>query len=1127
MYVEHPAGWGAGRAFVGRDRELADLVAGLEDAIAGRMRVLLIAGEPGIGKTWLAQHLADHAATRGARVHWVRCWEAGGAPPFWPWAQALQLLAEGLDDQTVGAWLGAGAGQVAQLVPGLGERLGATTVPPPPAWASDAARFSLYEAVAGFLREAAAAQPLMLVLEDLQAADASSQLLLEFLARDSHGGRLLLVGTYRDVTADRVHGAGDTMSQLVREGHLLSLCGLDRGEVRGLIEALSGVEPSEAMVAAVHEATEGNPLFVRETVRLLGGDVTLQDPGRLRVPLSGSVRTAIGRRLAPLSADAVQVLSVAAVVGREFDLPLLGPACELPIERILGGLSEAAALDVVIEGEGATGRYRFSHSLIREVLYERLPIPTRVDLHRRVGESIEQQYGSGLASHVAELARHFAEAAAAGEAPKALAYARQAGERAMDLHAYEEAAVQYRRALQTLRFVGPDEPVRCDLLLRLGAALARAGRYREAEESCLEAAELSRRLGSSERLAQAALVFGARELGGGTVNRRLVGLLREALDAVPASDSSVRARLLARLSLELTFSDETELAGPISREAVELARRLGDAAALAGALRARWMAVWGPDGLEERSAVAGELLRLARATGEQDLELAGRSRRATSALQSGDIGVVEHDVVACARLAEELHMPAHRWTASTMRAMLALLRGSFGEAEALAEQARSSQPDGPNTAFAYNDLIEALRWAQGRLQELRPAWQEQLVSMPWSAWPRLWLALTDTDHGDEAAARGSLQHVASGLLGRPRDGLWPPAMAVAALVAARLREPAAAGRLYEALLPYRNQVVVVTMPHPVVCLGSASFYLGLLATVTSSWPEAGDHFEAAITVHRQLGARPLLARSRYEYARMLLARGQATDGRRAAELLDQALATAGILGMTALAEEIRALQPGETSRAGTDAEVAAPAAAGNLFRQEGEYWTVSYEGVVVRLKDAKGLHHLARLLAIPGKELHAIDLEAAEGQPATAAPMGPRSLAGDGELALRPDLGDAGELLDATAKAAYKARLDELRVDLEEAEGFNDPARAAKVRAELDFLTDELARAVGLGGRDRRAASHAERARLNATRAIRTAMANLARANPALGRHLSSTIRTGRYCSYTPDPRVPITWERS
>ena len=507
-----PTRRGAGRAFVGRDRELAELVAGLEDALGGRVRLLLVAGEPGIGKTWLAEQLADHAANqRGARVLWVRCWEAGGAPPFWPWTQAIRVLAEDLDDQALTACLRAGAEPLAQLAPDLAERLGTAAPPPAPSRPSEAARFAMFEAITGCLRQAAAERPLVLVMEDLQAADGASLLLLEFLAKDLRGARLLVVGTYRNLTADRVHGIGDAIGQLVREGHLLTLRGLDRREVGELIAALSGAEPSEAMVAAVHEATEGNPLFVRETVRLLATDVTLQDPGRLRVPLSGSVRTVIGRRLAPLSADALLVLSAAAVVGQGFDLALLGPACPLPMERILGGLSEAVELEVVVEEGGATGRYRFSHSLIREVLYERLPIPVRTDLHRRVGEAIERQYGAGLGPHVAELAHHFAEVAAAGEAAKALAYARRAGERAMGLHAYEEAANQYRRALQALRF-DPDEAVRCELLLRQGAALARAGRYGESEECCLEAAELARRLGSSEQLAHAALVLGAREL---------------------------------------------------------------------------------------------------------------------------------------------------------------------------------------------------------------------------------------------------------------------------------------------------------------------------------------------------------------------------------------------------------------------------------------------------------------------------------------------------------------------------------------------------------------------------------------------------------------------------------------
>jgi hypothetical protein len=260
---------------------------------------------------------------------------------------------------------------------------------------------------------------------------------------------------------------------------------------------------------------------------------------------------------------------------------------------------------------------------------------------------------------------------------------------------------------------------------------------------------------------------------------------------------------------------------------------------------------------------------------------------------------------------------------------------------------------------------------------------------------------------------------------------------------------------------------------------------------------------------------------------LLPPRGQATDRSRAIGFLQEAVADARAIGMILVCEGFQALQAalaGAMVPAGpAAAEVAAMAeAADNLFRREGQYWTVVFDGAVARLKHTKGLGHLARLLAQPGREFHTLDLEAADGQPA---PPGARAGRGERELEVRRDLGDAGVLLDATAKAAYQARLEDLQAELEEAEDYNDPARAAKARQELDVLVGELARAVGLGGRDRRAASHAERARLNATRAIRAAMANLAEVNPALGRHLAATVRTGRYCCYTPDPRVPITWK--
>jgi predicted ATPase len=253
------------RILVGRDRELAELVAGLEDAIGGRGRLFLIAGEPGIGKTWLVEHLARHATNLGTRVLWGRCWEGGGVPPFWPWGQVIGALADDCDEQTLASWLGvAGTAHVAQLVPGLAGRLGTTSTPEVVSPESEAARFYLFEAVAGLFRRAASVQPLLLIFEDLHAADEASLLLLQFLARDLRGARLLVVGTYRDLVVERPLGIGEAVGELVRDGQLLNLRGLDRGAVKTLIETLSGVVASPARVAAVHDTTEGNPLFVRE-----------------------------------------------------------------------------------------------------------------------------------------------------------------------------------------------------------------------------------------------------------------------------------------------------------------------------------------------------------------------------------------------------------------------------------------------------------------------------------------------------------------------------------------------------------------------------------------------------------------------------------------------------------------------------------------------------------------------------------------------------------------------------------------------------------------------------------------------------------------------------------------------
>ena len=440
-------------------------------------------------------------------------------------------------------------------------------------------------------------------------------------------------------------------------------------------------------------------------------------------------------------------------------------------------------------------------------------------------------------------------------------------------------------------------------------------------------------------------------------------MLREALEALSPEDSPLRARLLARLSLELIFSDEIQLTDPLSRQAVEMARRLGNAAALGPALAARWMAVWGPDGLAERAAVADEIVQLAQETGDRGLEVLGRAQRIATSLESGDFLGAEADLAAYAGLVDELRMPVHQWVLTTMRAMRALLQGAFDEAERLADEAIALQPERPNARWAHVMEMAQLRWDQGRLGEVRETWQTLVERYPRASVGRGWLALADVERGDHEAARRELRIAAEQIPHGPRMGLCLQGLAVASLVAAQLDDASAARRLYPVLLPYADHVIAMNMEHPVVCFGAASLYLALLATATSSWEAASDHFEAAIRVHERLGAAPLLARTRYEYARMLLLRGEPADRARASECLERAATSARALGMAGLGAQAGRLMeaaaqaapaspsppPADTPSILRDAPTApAPLAPGrDRFQREGTYWTISYDGSVV------------------------------------------------------------------------------------------------------------------------------------------------------------------------------------
>jgi len=377
------------------------------------------------------------------------------------------------------------------------------------------------------------------------------------------------------------------------------------------------------------------------------------------------------------------------------------------------------------------------------------------------------------------------------------------------------------------------------------------------------------------------------------------------------------------------------------------------------------------------------------------------------------------------------------------------------------------------------------------------------------AW-RCVLAVTLVDAERLAEARALIDALApDDFAAIRRDFLYPVALAWLAQVAAALNDAAYARTLYRLLEPLAERNLVVSVYSP-GCLGSAHRYLAMLAETLGDVTRAVEHGNAALATNARVGARAALARTQHEQARRLLARDGAGDHERARALRSAARETAAAGGMTRLAADL--VEP--ASSAGEPSPAPRPPTAGAVeavLSRNIDYWRIGYGRERFQLKDTKGLSFLHTLLRHPGREFHVLDL---------AGGAEPRADGGS-----RAAAGDAGDVLDPAARAAYKRRLEDLRETLEEAQSFNDLERAARAEHEIDFLTEELARAVGMGGRTRKAASTAERARVNVSRTIGAVVRKIAAGSPALGQHLNATVRTGYFCSYTPDPRAAVSWQ--
>ena len=459
----------SGSALVGRDAEFAALQRGVEEAIEGRAGLFLVTGEAGMGKSRLVESAASFARSRGVRVVSGRCWEAVDAPPYWPWIQVLRQLCSELNDAELNGSV-PGASEIAHLVPQVAERLGVVASPHD---ASPEYRFGFFDAVTSFIRGAADA-PTMLVLEDLHAADESSLLMLQFLARQDRKGRLVVVGTYDQVACRAKPDHERSLAEIAREGRQLVLRGLDIAAVGQLYETSSGKPPSDAIIQAIHQATEGNPLFIDEAILMLTtkGDIHRPDYSiGFRVP--EGARGIIRSRLDGIADEVAELLSVASVIGREFDLTLLQRVVGIEMDALLEMLDQGVTAQVISE-TSALGRYAFTHILIRETLYEDLTAAKRMRLHRTVAEILEDSYAAQVDSRLPELAHHWFKSAQAGDYDKTMRYAMEAADGAMSQHAYEEAIRLYQRALKVSEAAGADrvqvEKIRTGLVLARSAA---------------------------------------------------------------------------------------------------------------------------------------------------------------------------------------------------------------------------------------------------------------------------------------------------------------------------------------------------------------------------------------------------------------------------------------------------------------------------------------------------------------------------------------------------------------------------------------------------------------------------------------------------------------------------------
>lgn len=869
---------------MGREHECDQLRAGLAAARNGTAQVVLLAGEPGIGKTRLAQEAVRTAQTLGMATAWGRAVDDAGSPPFWPFRSVVRSLAPVDGDP----WPELVA-SVADLDSDPGELRAQE-------------RFRVFEAVTAHLVVAAGDTGLLIVLDDLQWADASSLRLLVHLVREIGDAPIAVVATYRDTETGDRDALRQALGELARESRVtrLRLVGLTDAQTAEHLSAVTGAPVSGELATAVSRRSQGNPFFIGELASTLPQTQNADDVARM---LPDGVRDAARTRLATLDPQVRTVVTTAAILGTTADIPALAHVVGQQPAEVIAALDDAAAAGVM-----HAQRCEFVHDLMRDATRSEASRATRLDAHRRMAVYLTGLPNAG--EHAAEVAHHWLESLPLGDATQAACWAERAARDASSQCAWHESAELYRRAAELV-----NDPVRrCELQIARATAHLQAYEMSAAHESVHDAVRLARDLADGELLARAVLVMeGMNDLTWAAEER---ALCQEALALLPVADSPLRARLLAQLSVDQLTKDyvmrgEDGASGELSRAALAMAERLGDRVALRSALHARQIARSGPDGVRERLALGERFVAQGIADHDGVAEMWGRLWRFDALMQLGDLGGAEGVLGPLAAVVDRVRLPLASWHLQRSRGAIALARGRFDTARSYGEQAL--------TLARRADHLGALLPSQGYLALLGmlTGFADEADVRLLDGWKHVppmngMMAMVYWYAGHEDEARRAYA-LAPPLDEIPGFLLLPAASGLIEL-AEVFDDRDLLDTAYRALAPYAD-LFCCGGAGVIATTGSAHGPLGVAAAALGRVDDGVRHLRRAIDVNERAGSPPFAAIARYDLARTLAHRRRPGDRDEAAALCAQATATARDLGMAPLlgrTEKLAATLAGNT-----------------------------------------------------------------------------------------------------------------------------------------------------------------------------------------------------------------------